>query len=240
MYGLTRGTVTLLGAALAGLLVWIATQINDSSTGGYWAVYGVIAGAGLVMALSQLLGGWTKWGMPRLAINVFLLAFIPTLIAAGWVVVAHQPHPNWFRNHITSWSSDISILGVVRDLTEYVAVLAFAIGLVFGYSFDTTGPIRRTRAGAVPAGSRAGRSSPRHRGPLAAAPAHARPRAGGALAIALMFRSVPSLRGGMERSTNRVDPSGDERRSSQPRLQGRGASPGQLRRPQRGARSRSG
>lgn len=152
MYGLTRGTVTLLGAALAGLLVWIATQINHSSTGGYWAVYGVIAGAGLVMALSQLLGGWTKWGMPRLAINVFLLAFIPTLIAAGWVVVAHQPHPNWFRNHITSWSSDISILAVVRDLAEYVSVLAFGIGLVFGYSFDTTGPIRRSRAGAVPAG----------------------------------------------------------------------------------------
>jgi hypothetical protein len=106
------------------------------------------------MALSQLLGGWTKWGLPRLSINVFLIAFIPTLIAAGWVVVAHQPHPNWFRNHVLSWSSDISILGIVRDLTEYVSVLAFGIGLVFGYSFDTTGPAvegRRGRAAAVPA-----------------------------------------------------------------------------------------
>ena len=158
MYGLTRGTVTLLAAAVAGLLIWIATQVNDKTTGGYWAVYGLIAAAGLVMALSQLLGGWTKWGMPRLAINVFLLAFIPTLIAAGWVVVAHQPHPNWFRNHVLSWSSDISILGLVRDLTEYVSVLAFGIGLVFGYSFDTAGPAERAAAGrrrgaaAVPAG----------------------------------------------------------------------------------------
>jgi hypothetical protein len=110
------------------------------------------------MALSQLLGGWTKWGLPRLSINVFLIAFIPTLIAAGWVVVAHQPHPNWFRNHVLNWSSDIGILGLVRDLTEYVSVLAFGIGLVFGYSFDTAGPAergpveRRRRGAAVPAG----------------------------------------------------------------------------------------
>ena len=164
MYGLTRGMVTLLGAAVAGLIVWFATQVNDKTTGGYWAVYGLIAGAGLVMALSQLLGGWTKGRMPRLAVNVFLLAFIPTLIAAGWVVVAHQPHPNWFRNHITSWSSDISILNVVRDLTEYVSVLAFGIGLVFGFSFDTAGPTegaavgRRRRAAAVPAGAGAART----------------------------------------------------------------------------------
>ena len=161
MYGLTRGTVTLIGAAVAGLLVWIATQVSDTSTGGYWAVYGLIAAAGLVMAFSQLLGGWTKWGLPRLSINVFLIAFIPTLIAAGWVVVAHQPHPNWFRNHVLNWSSDISILGLVRDLTEYVAVLAFGIGLVFGFSFDTAGPGdhgpfgRRKRAAAVPAGGAA-------------------------------------------------------------------------------------
>ena len=161
MYGLTRGTVTLIGAAVAGLLVWIATQVSDTSTGGYWAVYGLIAAAGLAMAFSQLLGGWTKWGLPRLSINVFLIAFIPTLIAAGWVVVAHQPHPNWFRNHVLNWSSDISILGLVRDLTEYVAVLAFGIGLVFGFSFDTAGPGdhgpfgRRKRATAVPAGGAA-------------------------------------------------------------------------------------
>jgi hypothetical protein len=150
MYGLTRGTVTLLGAAVAGLLVWISTQVSDTSTSGYWAVYGLIAAAGLVMAFSQLLGGWTKWGLPRLSINVLLIAFIPTLIAAGWVVVAHQPHPNWFRNHVLNWSN-----------TEYVSVLAFGIGLVFGFSFDTAGPSdhgpfgRRRRAAAVPAGGAA-------------------------------------------------------------------------------------
>ena len=28
MYGLTRGTITLLGAGVAGLLVWLATQVE--------------------------------------------------------------------------------------------------------------------------------------------------------------------------------------------------------------------
>src|SRR5438876_9086538 len=147
MYGLTRATTTLIAGAAAGLLIWLATQINDKTVGGFWAVYGLIAGAGLVMALSQLLGGWTKWGVPRLSATVFLLAFIPVLIAAGWVVVAHQPHGNWAHHHVLSWSSGIHIRGLVNDLANYVSVLAFGIGLVFGYSFDTTGP--RQRAAAV-------------------------------------------------------------------------------------------
>ena len=140
MYGVTRATMTLLGAAVAGFLIWLATQINDHTTGGYWAVYGLIAAAGLVMALSQLLGGWTKRGFPRLSANVFLWAFIPVLIVAGWVVVAGQPHPNWLRNHIVNWSGDIHVRGLVNDLKEYIPVLAFGIGLVFGYTFDTSGP----------------------------------------------------------------------------------------------------
>src|SRR5919201_1189164 len=145
-YGLTRAAVTLIAAGAAGLLIWIATQISDSSNGGFWAVYGLIAAAGLVMALSQLLGGWTKWGVPRLSASVFLIAFVPVAIAALWVVIAAQPHGNWFRHHILAWSGDIHIRGLVNDLKEYIAVLAFGIGLVFGFSFDTTGPRMRRAA----------------------------------------------------------------------------------------------
>jgi hypothetical protein len=161
MYGLTRGTITLLGAAAAGFLVWLATQIDDATNGGYWAVYGLIAAAGLVMAFSQILGGWTKWGWPRLSLNVFLLSFIPVLVAAGWVILATQPETNWFRDHVSGWSSDIGIQGLVSDLGEYVSVLAFGIGLVFGFTFDTSGPAaygpfgRRRRAAAIPAGGAA-------------------------------------------------------------------------------------
>lgn len=161
MYGLTRGTVTLLGAAVAGLLIWLATQVSDSTNGGYWAAYGLIAAAGLVMALSQILGGWTKWGWPRLSVNVFLIGFVPVLVAAGWVLLATQPDANWFRDHVRAWTSDIGIQGLVADLGEYVAVLGFGIGLVFGFTFDTSGPAaygpfgRRRRRAAVPAGGAA-------------------------------------------------------------------------------------
>jgi hypothetical protein len=137
MYHTTRATMTLLSAATAGLLIWIATRFDDHATGGYWAVCGLIAAAGLTMALAQLFGGWTKWGWPTVSAAVFLLAFVPVLIAGGWIVVAHQPHPNWFRNHILAWSGDIHIRSFVRDMFEYVSVIAFAIGLTFGFTFDT-------------------------------------------------------------------------------------------------------
>jgi hypothetical protein len=140
MYGLTRGSLTLIGAAAAGLLIWISTQISTSSTGGYWAAVGLIAGAGLAMAVSQLLGGWTKWGWPRVSGSVFLLGFLPVLVAAGWVLLAAQPESNWFQRHISSWSGSIGIGGLVGDLVQVVTVLAFGLGLVFGLIFDTTGP----------------------------------------------------------------------------------------------------
>src|SRR2546423_3939808 len=140
MYGLTRGTVTLIGAAVAGLLIWLATQINDRSTGGYWAVYGVIAAAGLTMAFAQLLGGWTKWGWPRLSVNVLLLGFLPALIAGGWVVAAGQPGHSWLSDHVRNWSNDIGVDGFVAHLQLAWQALAFGVGLVLGFVFDTTGP----------------------------------------------------------------------------------------------------
>jgi hypothetical protein len=149
MYGLTRATTTLIAAGAAGLLIWFATQINDKTVGGFWGVYGLIAGAGLVMALSQLLGGWTKWGWPRLAITFLLTAFVPIAFVSLWVVLAAEPGNGWFHRHVLSWSGDIHIRGLVNDLKEYVAVFAFGIGLVFGYSFDTTGPAVRGRGAAV-------------------------------------------------------------------------------------------
>jgi hypothetical protein len=142
MYGLTRATTTLIAAAVAGLLIWFATQLNADNLGGFWAVYGLIAGAGLVMALSQLLGGWTKWGWPRVSTAFLLLAFVPIAIVSLWIVLAAEPGNGWFHRHVLSWSGDLHIRGLVDDLKAYVPVFAFGIGLVFGYSFDTTGPRR--------------------------------------------------------------------------------------------------
>src|SRR4029450_1470015 len=92
------------------------------------------------MVSAQLRGGGTRWGCPRLSVNVFLIGFLPVLVAAGWVLLATQPDPNWFRDHIRSWTVDIGLTGLVGDLGEYVSVLGFGLGLVFGFTFDTTGP----------------------------------------------------------------------------------------------------
>src|SRR5256714_15642767 len=100
MYGMTRATTTLLAAAVAGLLIWLGTQIDDKTLGGFWAVYGLIAAAGLVMAPSQLLGGWTKWGMPRMSVPFFLLAFVPIAVASLWVMVVAARGHGWLHRQV--------------------------------------------------------------------------------------------------------------------------------------------
>jgi hypothetical protein len=139
MIGITRGISTLVGAAVAGFLIWLAAQIGQGSAGEYWATYGVIAAAGLTIALSQIIGGWTKWGWPRLSAGVFLLGFLPVLVTGGWVLLARQP-ADFFNT--SNWSRDLGIDGVVGDLGELLTAIAFGIGLVFGLTFDTAGPRR--------------------------------------------------------------------------------------------------
>ena len=136
MIGVTRGISTLAGAAVAGILLWFGTQIGAESSGEYWATYGVIAAAGLTMALSQILGGWTKWGWPRFSTGVFGLGFLPVLIAGGWILLARQP-ADWMNT--SNWSRDLGIYGAVADLGNVLPALAFGIGLTFGLSFDTSG-----------------------------------------------------------------------------------------------------
>ena len=144
MYGLTRALITLIGVAVAGGLIWLASWFGPrDSMSDYWIAMGLVAGAGLVMALSQLAGGWTKWGIPSVSPNVLLLGFLPALVAGGWILVAAQPGGGEAREYITDWSSDVGISGIVADMTPLVGAIAFAIGLVFGFVFDTTGPRRR-------------------------------------------------------------------------------------------------
>jgi hypothetical protein len=144
MRGLTRGAATLIGVAVAGFLIWFgATALpsdGDATIGEFWWAVGLIAAAGLVMALSQLLGGWTKWGRPRISGNVFLLGFLPALIAGGWAVVAAEPGDHWLGSHVRSWSDDIGLEGLVGDLTKVWPALALGVGLAFGLALDTSGP----------------------------------------------------------------------------------------------------
>jgi hypothetical protein len=130
MNGWARALTVLVAAGAAGFLLWLAAQFDMHTTGGYWAAMGVVAGCGVLLGVAQLRGGG---GNPP---AMLLVAFLPVLVCAGWVVVYDQPHANWFRNHVTSWSSSIGILDVVRDLATWNGVLAFGIGLVFAYALE--------------------------------------------------------------------------------------------------------
>jgi hypothetical protein len=127
---LVRALFTLLGVAVAGLLIWVASQFDLTSTSEFWAAVGIIAAAGLALGLSQLFGGWTKWGIPVVSPGVFLLA----------VLLATQPDRGWQQDRFAGWTDDIGITGLVNDLGLFPAALAMGLGLVFAFSFDTTGP----------------------------------------------------------------------------------------------------
>jgi hypothetical protein len=144
--------MTLLGVAIAGFLIWFGASAlpteGDATIGEFWWAVALIAAAGLVMALSQLLGGWTKWGRPGISGNVFLLGFLPALIVGGWAVLAAEPGDHWLGSHIRDWSNDIGVEGLVGDLAKVWPALAFGVGLVLGLALDTR---PRTEPVAAPA-----------------------------------------------------------------------------------------
>lgn len=143
-YDFHRGLMTALCAGIAGGLLWLAgAYVGTRGVGHFWASMGIVAGAGLVMALSQLLGGWTKFGLPRFSLGVFLLGFLPVLIVVGWTLLVNQPIGGWQHGNLASWSRSVGISDVIHDLQTFDAVLAFGFGLVFGFCFDTMGPRRR-------------------------------------------------------------------------------------------------
>lgn len=146
MYGLTRGMFTLLGAVGVGVLLWLASQLDIGETGEYWGWAGLLAAAGLAAALSQLLGGWTKWGWPRVSGSVFLLGFVPAFVVGGLVLLHAQPDSGAVGS---GWAGGLGFGGVADDLAETVLpAVALGLGLVFGFTFDTTGPRVRAVTGA--------------------------------------------------------------------------------------------
>ena len=113
--------------------MWLAAQVGRQTTGGYWAALGIVAGAGIIFALSQRRG---STGHP---LRMFLVGFLPVLVVGGWVLLAAQPHSNWFRSHVLSWSGDLHIRGLVQDVGTWAGVLALAIGYTFAAALE---PVR--------------------------------------------------------------------------------------------------
>jgi hypothetical protein len=137
LYDGTRGLTTALLAGTAGLLLWVAAQVGQQTTGKFWAEMGIVAGAGFLLALPNIVGTWSNGLRLRPSPGTFALGFVPTLVCVGWILMATQPGNGWHEGTVASWSRDMGIFGVVTTLALWHGVLAFGFGLVLGLTLDT-------------------------------------------------------------------------------------------------------
>jgi hypothetical protein len=150
MYDASRGLTLAFAAALAGLGLWGASQIGTQTTTRFWIAMAVVAGAGLLLALANHVGTWTKGLRLRMSPSTFALAFLPVLVCVGWILIATQPGHGWQEGRLDSWSNSIGIMGVVHSIGLWHGVLAFAFGLMLGLSLDGV-PAPETETEAAPA-----------------------------------------------------------------------------------------
>jgi hypothetical protein len=136
MYDASRGLTLALAAALAGFGLWAATQVGTQTTGRFWIAMAIVGAGGLLLALANHVGTWTKGLRLRMSPSTFVLAFLPVLVCVGWILIANQPGHGWQEGRIDSWSNSIGILGLVHSIGLWRGVLAFGFGLVLGLSFD--------------------------------------------------------------------------------------------------------
>jgi hypothetical protein len=136
MYDASRGLTLALAAALAGLALWGATEVGTQTTGRFWIAMAIVAAGGLVLALANHVGTWTKGLRMRISPSTFVIAFLPVLICVGWILVATQPGSGWQEGRLDHWSNSIGILGLVKSVALWHGVLAFGFGLVLGLCFD--------------------------------------------------------------------------------------------------------
>ena len=136
LYDASRGLTLAFAAALAGLGLWGASQIGTQTTGRFWIAMAVVGGAGLLLALANHVGTWTKGLRLRMSPSTFTLAFLPVLVCVGWILVATQPGNGWQEGRLDSWSNSIGIMDVVHSIGLWHGALAFAFGLMLGFSLD--------------------------------------------------------------------------------------------------------
>jgi hypothetical protein len=136
LYDVTRGLTVALAAGLAGLLLYLATKVGQQSTARFWESMGIVAVAGLALALAPVVGGWTKGLRLRFSPGTFILGFLPVAIVVGWILLATQPGTGWQEGRLVSWSHDLGLMGVIHAVGLWHGVLAFGFGIVLGTTLD--------------------------------------------------------------------------------------------------------
>jgi hypothetical protein len=136
LYDTTRGLTLAAAAGLAGLLLYLAAEVGMQSTLRFWASLGIVAAAGLVLALAPVLGGWTSGLRLRISPGTFVLGFVPVLVCVGWILMATQPGSGWHEGRIVSWSHSLGLMGVIHALGLWHGALAFGFGFVLGTTLD--------------------------------------------------------------------------------------------------------
>jgi hypothetical protein len=183
MYDASRGMTLALAAALAGLGLWGASEVGTQTTGRFWLAMAIVGAAGLLMALANHVGTWTKGLRMRISPSTFVVAFLPVLVCVGWILIATQPGSGWQEGRVDHWSTSIGIMGLVKSIALWHGVLAFGLGLVLGQCFDgVPAPVEEEApayAGAAPVAGRPPADEPvtaerrwaaARRGPAAAPP----------------------------------------------------------------------
>jgi hypothetical protein len=120
--------------------LWGAAQVGTQTTGRFWLAMVIVAGGGLLIALANHVGTWTKGLTVRMSPGTFALAFLPVLVCVGWILLANQPGSGWQEGTIDSWSNSLGILGVVHSVGLWRGALAFGFGLMLGLSLDGVPP----------------------------------------------------------------------------------------------------
>ena len=129
LYDATRGLMTALAAGLAGLLLWVATQVGSAVDGpllgGDGHRRGRRASCSRCCRCSAAGRAGCGCGSRR---GRSLLGVLPALVVVGWILLATQPGNGWHEGRFVSWSHDLGLMGIVHALGLWHGVLAFGFG----------------------------------------------------------------------------------------------------------------
>jgi hypothetical protein len=139
MNGINRGLFALAAAAAVGALLWTTSFFDSGDPDEFWAVMGLIAGAGIAFEVLLTIGTVNGRGRAWLHAGSFLIGFVPAAIVGAWVLLATQPAGGWQQERLASWSDDIGVGGFVTDIGLFSGVIAFGLGVLLAWSIKGVG-----------------------------------------------------------------------------------------------------